>query len=231
MSAQWLFPVCNAGFRVTLRLFARRRIEGRENVPGAGPFIVVSSHLSNIDPAIVASVLPRAPGFLAKKELFKNPLLAFFMYGYGAYPVDRGKADRRALNWVVRRLRKGGCVILFPEGTRSRGEGLLEGQQGAALIAAMTGAPLVPVALTGSEPLQNLLKVFAPRANLTVRIGRPFKVVAGGERATRDHLDRATLEMMSRIARMLPPEYRGLYADSVDIPFQATADIDRRLTI
>jgi 1-acyl-sn-glycerol-3-phosphate acyltransferase len=229
VSAQWLFPVCDAGFKAALRLFAKVRIEGRENVPRTGPLIVVSNHLSNIDPAIVAAAVDRTPGFLAKRELFRFPPLAVFLYGYGAFPVDRERTDLKALRWAVKRLHRGGVIVLFPERTRSRGRGLLKAQYGAPLLASMTGAPLLPVAITGSEPLQNYLKVFAPVSNLHIRIGRPFMVKAG-EKATREQLEKATVEMMSRIARMLPPEYRGHYADRADIPHVSTEDVELEMT-
>ena len=225
MTAQWLFPTCDVVFKGTLRLFSKFDVQGRENVPRHGPLIIVSNHLSTLDPAIVAAAVGRKPGFLAKTELFKNPVMRFLMIGYGAFPVDRGKADLRALNWSVRRLKKGGAVIMFPEGTRSRGQGLLKAHQGASLLATMTGAPIIPVALTGSEPLQSLLKVLAPVARLDLKIGEPFAVRIQGPRATREELDRITLETMSRIARMLPPQYRGEYAGTVDTAFEATVGV------
>ncbi len=228
MRGQWLFQVCNFLFKKTLCIFARPDISGRENFPRKGPLIVVSNHLSTVDPAIVAAVVPRIPGFLAKKELFRNRAVRILMTSYGAFPVDRGKADMRAINWAVRRLRAGGCIILFPEGTRSRGHGLLEAQQGAALLARLTGAPIVPVALTGSEPLQNLAQVVAPIAHLKVVIGKPFWISdsgAGRGAKKRDLLERATLEMMVRIAQLLPESYRGHYAGSVGVTFDATTDV------
>jgi 1-acyl-sn-glycerol-3-phosphate acyltransferase len=225
MPSQCLFPVCNAGFKTTLRLFAKFDVQGRENIPAKGPLIVVSSHLSNLDPAIVAAILPVKPGFLAKKELFRNPVMRFLLTGYGAFPVDRGKADLAALNWGAARLRSGGALVVFPEGTRSRGQGLLKAQQGPALLARMTGAPVVPVALTGSEKLQNLLKVLMPRADLKLVVGRPFRVKIGDVKAGREQLERTTLEMMVRIARMLPESRRGHYGGDMAIAFEATEDV------
>ncbi len=223
MSAQWAYPFCYWLFKVNLRIFAKVKIEGRENMPPEGPLIVVCNHLSNVDPAIAGVAMRRRPGFLAKSDLFKFPPLAFFLYGYGAFPIERGKADTRALKWAARRIEKGGAVVLFPEGTRSRGQGLLKAQPGVALLASMTRAPVVPIAITGSEPLQNYLKVFAPVSKLHIRIGKPFTLKTGGK-ASREQLDRFTVEAMSRLARLLPPEYRGEYADTMDMPLEVTSD-------
>ncbi len=223
MSVQWAYPFCYWLFKVNLRIFAKVRTEGQENMPAEGPLIVLCNHLSNVDPAIAGVAMARRPGFLAKSELFRFPPLAFFLYGYGAFPIERGRADTRALKWAARRIEKGGAVVLFPEGTRSRGKGLLKAQPGIALLASMTGAPVVPVAITGSEPLQNYLKVFAPVARLHIRIGKPFTLKTDGK-TTREQLDRFTVESMSRLARLLPPEYRGEYAGTVDMPFDVTAD-------
>ena len=229
--AQWLFPPCNRAFKGTLRLFADLTVSGAENLSTAGPLIVASNHLSNLDPAIVASALPRNPQFLAKKELFSNPLFAMLLQGYGVHPVDRQRADLKAVNWAARKLRSGAVIILFPEGTRSRGEGLLRARLGVAHLAALTGAPVVPAALTGSEPLQNVLKAFRPAATMTLTFGRPFVVDASVRKADRRQLEEISTEIMVRIARMLPEEYRGHYRDVAGAPASLTVDAGGPATV
>jgi 1-acyl-sn-glycerol-3-phosphate acyltransferase len=223
--AQWLFPICNVGFKTTLKWFSDFKIEGQENIPESGPLIVASNHLSNLDPAIVAAALPRPPVFLAKKELFKYPIGSSLMRGYGAFPVDRRRADIRALNWITRQLLgEKRIAIVFPEGTRSKSSGLLRGQPGLANIAMSTGVPVIPFALTGSENLQNPIKVLKPTATLRLRIGTPF-VVSGTEgRVSRKRASEVTTEIMVRIARMLPEEQRGEYAEKTGIEFTETAE-------
>lgn len=223
--AQWLFPPCNFGFKTTLKWFADYKIEGQENIPTSGPVLVVSNHLSNLDPAIVAAALPRPPVFLAKKELFKYSVGAFLMRGYGAYPVDRQGGDVGALNWIIRQLSiERRIVIVFPEGTRSRTGGLLRGQPGLALLAISTGAPVVPVALTGSEPLQNTLKVLKPTATIRLKIGRPFVVRDTSQRPSRETASALTTEIMVRISRMLPEDKRGEYSAMNDLEMTKTVD-------
>jgi 1-acyl-sn-glycerol-3-phosphate acyltransferase len=223
--AQWLFPPCNFGFKITLKLFADFKVEGRENIPESGPLLVVSNHLSNLDPAIVAAALPRPPVFLAKKELFKYSVGSFLMRSYGAYPVDRRGGDVRALNWINRQLSvEHRTAIIFPEGTRSKTGGLLRGQPGLALLAFPTGTPIVPVALTGSEPLQNVLKVVKPTATIRLKIGKPFVTRNIVAKPSRKAALALTTEIMVRIAQMLPEGKRGEYSDMNDMEMTETAD-------
>jgi 1-acyl-sn-glycerol-3-phosphate acyltransferase len=223
--AQWLFPFCNAGFKTTLRLFSDFKIEGQENIPESGPLLVASNHLSNLDPAIVAAALPHPPVFLAKKELFKYPVGAQLMRGYGAFPVDRHRADVRALNWITHQLlSEYRTAIVFPEGTRSKVGGLLKAQQGLAMIAMSTGVPIIPFALTGSEKLQNPLKVFKPTATLRLKIGKPFVASGSEERPSRKKMAAVTTEIMVRLARMLPEDKRGEYSDKCNINLIETAE-------
>jgi len=225
--AQWLFPLCNIGFKTTLRLFSDFKIEGQENIPVNGPLLVASNHLSNLDPAIVAAALNRPPVFLAKSELFKYRVGAFLMRGYGAFPVDRRGADIRALKWITGQLlTEERVAIVFPEGTRSKTGGLLRGQPGLAHIALTTGVPIVPFGLTGSENLQNPLKVLKPSGTLRLKIGKPFVNKREPGRPTRKIATDLTTEIMVRISHMLPEGQRGEYADLQDAEMTETVDFD-----
>lgn len=223
------FAFCNIGFKTTMRLFGDQQIEGKENVPKTGPLIFISNHLSNLDPAIVASITGRNPGFLAKKELFKFPLFAFLLRAYGAHPLNRGTSDMRALRWAMNRLSTDdSALILFPEGTRNRdGSGMRKGLSGVTHIAIKTKATIVPVGITGTEPFQNVLKVFAPIGHSTITIGKPFRVAGEiEERLSREQLEEMTTEIMVHIARLLPESYRGHYRDLADIRFKYTEEVE-----
>ena len=148
-----VFHLCNFSFKKILSVFSDIKISGQKNIPLDGPVIIVSNHISNIDPAIVAASINRRPNFLAKKELFNNIFLNIFLRSYGAYPVDRGRADISALKWGENKLKLGQALILFPEGTRSKSGKLMKGKSGVARLAYVTGTPIVPIGISGSENL------------------------------------------------------------------------------
>lgn len=228
-----LFRFCNAGFKTTTRIFADQKIEGSENVPPMGPAIFIANHLSNLDPAIVASLTGRQPGFLAKEELFKFPLFSYLLRKYGAHPLKRGRVDISAIRWATKHLNKpDGTLILFPEGTRNKnGDGMRKGLPGVTHIALKTGAPIVPVGITGTEPLQNVLKVFAPRSTQRIKIGKPFRLTESvTHRPTRHELEAMTTEIMVRVAHLLPESYHGHYREHTGIQFVHTAEIDAAQT-
>ncbi len=222
------FAFCNVGFKTTTKIFGDQKVEGWENVPKTGPVIFISNHLSNLDPAIVASLTGRNPGFLAKKELFKFPLFAVLLRLYGAHPLNRGAVDLRALRWASNRLNnKDGALILFPEGTRNKaGSGLQKGLAGVTHIALKTEAPIVPIGLTGTEPLQNVFKVFVPKARIRIKIGKPFRMTTDlKSRPTRQELDAMTTEIMVRVAHLLPESQHGYYQDAMSSPFAYTEEL------
>ena len=224
---QWFFPFCNTAFRGTLAIFANIEVQHRERMQIDGPVIYVCNHLANLDPPIVAALLPRRALFLAKRELFNNPLFTFLLKGWGAYPVSRYSADLHALRWARAMLTHQRAVVMFPEGTRSRNlEGLKKAQIGTALLAAQSGATLVPIGMYGTDNLQNILKVLMPIAKIRVSVGEPFTI--RGNLSDRAALEHATEEIMTRVAINLPPERRGIYADKVSDSFELTTSIKNR---
>ena len=222
----WFFQYCNFAFKTSLKMFGDYRVEGRENVPRTGPLIIVSNHVSTTDPPLVAAACDRSPAFLAKKELFRVPLVAFFLNQYGAFPVDRQGGDVRALNWAISQVKaRERALVLFPEGTRSRDLRLNQGHRGVAHIAITAGVPIVPVGVTGSHVLQQVHRVLMPSTQIRVRIGKCFRVKPEIRRAGREQLSAITDEIMIRIAQMLPESRRGYYSEMLDRPMENTVDI------
>lgn len=191
-----------------LRIFTRCRVEGLENIPSAGPFLLVANHLNLVDPPVLGALLPRRITFMAKEELFNTPIVGWVVAWYGAFPVRRGQADRQALRAAVAVLDECGVVGMFPEGTRSKTGNMKEAHPGAAMLAALASAPVLPVALTGTEKLRSVFSLLT-RPEIMVRIGKPFTVAR--DRSRKESLDEATRAMMGRVAVLLPEDRRGYY--------------------
>jgi 1-acyl-sn-glycerol-3-phosphate acyltransferase len=132
-------------FRIRYRL----RIHNRHNIPKLrGNFIVACNHQSYADPPAIAAVINRRFAFMAKQELFQgNPLFALLIRALGAFPVVRGAKDSAAIDISVEKLKKGRILVIFPEGTRSKDGQIGKAKSGVALIAAMAGAPILPVCI------------------------------------------------------------------------------------
>jgi 1-acyl-sn-glycerol-3-phosphate acyltransferase len=198
--------------RFLLLLLARWEVRGREHVPREGPLIVVSNHLSNADPPILAAaVLYRRIRYMAKAELFRFPI-GVVMRLYGAFPVRRFEADARALLAAERILRHGGALGMFPEGHRSRTGYVGKPRPGTALIALRTGAPVLPCAIEGTEQLRNPLAVFR-RPRIAVTIGQPFRLEQV-KRPTEGDVSEATQRIFGAITALLPAKYLGPYTGS-----------------
>ena len=187
-------------------------VSGVENIPLSGPAILMFNHIAFVDPLIIISLLPRNVVPLAKAEVMANPLLALVPWAYGVITVRRGEVDRQALVRSVHVLQAGEVVLLAPEGTRS--PALLPAKEGVAYLAAKTGAPIVPVAVEGTEGFPSLRRgAFREGPGATIRFGRGFRFNVGTARPDREALHRMTEEAMYVLAAMLPPERRGAYSD------------------
>jgi 1-acyl-sn-glycerol-3-phosphate acyltransferase len=191
-------------------------VEGRENVPKKGGAILVSNHLNNADPCIIPGALDRRVITMAKREMFKWPVISLLFRFIGAFPVDREGADLSAIREAQAVVHDAFLLLMFPEGTRSKDRQLHQGFAGTALIAYRTGAPIIPVAITGTEHLKWPALFFRPFVGprVTVTFGKPFyppKV----ERITTQAARIATDEIMRHVAELLPEEYRGEYRDAV----------------
>jgi 1-acyl-sn-glycerol-3-phosphate acyltransferase len=203
--------------RVLLALVASCSVEGLEHIPRSGPFLLVSNHLNLIDPPVLGAILPRRIVFMAKEELFHVPIVGSIVKWYGAFAVRRGQADRQALRQSIEVLERGCVLGMFPEGHRSKSGSMIEAHPGAALIALLSGATVVPVGITGTDHVRSPFSLLR-RPAITIRVGPPFNLER--TRSRKEGRDELTGVMMSRVAALLPPERRGFYAD-------ATADGER----
>ena len=207
-------------------LIARLRTEGLDNIPAEGPVIIAMNHVAWVDVLLAALRVRRQFYYMAKAELFKIPIIGFVITRSGAFPVRRGESDREALRAAERVLAEGHLLVIFPEGHRTRGGPLLPGQPGAALIALRNNAPIVAVAISGT---QRVFKGFhyGPWAPpVTIRYSEPFYVQAPDGKRGREAVARATDTIMRRIAAMLPEQYRGAYGDLSSTAIVAGTDAE-----
>lgn len=133
------------------KVFYRIQLIGAEHVPPRGSIIYVANHQSHYDPCIVGLVVTDRPfSGMARATLFKNPVLAWIMHGIGAIELKQGKGDAGAMKAALKELEAGRCVLIYPEGTRTRDGALSEFQRGVMLLIKRSGAQVVPVALEGA---------------------------------------------------------------------------------
>ncbi|PSN16738.1 1-acyl-sn-glycerol-3-phosphate acyltransferase [filamentous cyanobacterium CCT1] len=157
-----------------LGLYFRGRVYGADQVPKAGPLIVVANHASDFDPPLLSAAVRRPVSYMAKEELFKVPVLNQAIRLYGAYPVKRGSADRSAIREALKQLEQGWAVGIFLQGTRTPDGRVSEPKIGAALIAAKAHAPLLPVSLWGTQRIFKKGAAIPRPVPLTIRIGTPI---------------------------------------------------------
>lgn len=202
--------------KLCFAVYSRRfEVIGKENVPREGPLILVSNHINNADPPAIIAAVPRHPMFMAKREMIGWPILGPAFRIFGAFPVRRGAADLSALHAASEVVERGDMLVMFPEGTRSRTGGLTKTHPGTAIVALRTGAPVLPVAITGTESILWPWLFIKPLAikHVKVVIGEPFHLPPV-ERIDADSAAEAMDIIMRRIAALLPEEYRGVYADT-----------------
>jgi 1-acyl-sn-glycerol-3-phosphate acyltransferase len=133
------------------RLLFRPSVTGAENIPLEGPVLIAPIHRSNVDFALTLFITKRKAFFMAKDSLFRVPLLAPLIRHLGAFPIQRGSADRESMAFSEAVLRQGHALVLFPEGTRKEGREVAPLHDGAMFVAARSGARVVPVGIGGTE--------------------------------------------------------------------------------
>lgn len=201
-----------------LRLTCRPEVTGLEHVPAQGPFVIASNHLSFFDSVLLQALAPRPVHFFAKAEYFtgagvRGRAQKWFFESVGSIPVQRDEqaASVAALDSLVALLERGQGVGIYPEGTRSRDGRLYRGRTGAAWLALTTGAPVVPVGLTGTERLQPPgASGFRPH-RFTVTVGEPLEFGHPGRRHTLPQRRAATEAIMDAIAALSGQERADVY--------------------
>ena len=194
----WSYDAAKLSLSVIFRLW-RMRVFGAENVPSSGPVIIACNHISYFDPPLLGTACPRRIRYMAKRELFKMPILGQMITAFGAYPVDRSGAPMAAVRRSVEVLRRGEVIGIFPEGTRNL-DGTVEAREGVALLASLGKAAVVPAAVVGTREAARFRR-------FDVVFGPPLRLPES-RKATREELANFTDQVMHAIRR-LPETIRG----------------------
>jgi 1-acyl-sn-glycerol-3-phosphate acyltransferase len=207
------YRLCQMIVWLAARILTRIDLSGLERVPRSGAVILSPNHLHFLDLPLLF-LLPRRPAVFVAEKWRRHPG-GWLMQAFAPIIfVNRGDPDRGALGQALQVLEDGKALGVAPEGTRSRTGALLRGRNGAAFLASRSGAPILPIAAWGQEGVIRSLLHFR-RPEVHVCVGELMTITQGCEEARGDQLDALTDQVMMQIARMLPPEYRGVYAARV----------------
>jgi 1-acyl-sn-glycerol-3-phosphate acyltransferase len=201
--------------RTLLHLIGRFEIRGRENIPPTGGIVISSNHIGILDIIMVYFAIDRTDLFIPVAEKWeKIGWIKWLGAQLNFLFVDRYNPDLKALRKMIALMEAGKCLVIAPEGTRSRTGALIEGRPGVAYLAARSGFPVIPVAITGTEDkiiLGNIKRL--KKSSITLTAGKPFVIppLPKTERDTalKDYTD----EIMCQMAALLPERYRGVYAE------------------
>lgn len=202
-----LYGLVWCSLRLAVTTGYRLRIEGLDRVPRSGGLLVVSNHVSDLDPLLLVGIFPRPLTFMAKAELFRRWYARLAArWSQAAFPVRRGTMDVSAVRDALSYLEQGAALVMFPEGTR-RPQGLGPGLPGAGYLAARANCPILPVGISGTAHALSVRGI-AKRTQVAVRIGNTFDV----DRATPP--SQLADEIMARVAVLLPQDQRGVYSSA-----------------
>lgn len=210
----WAVEALRSIFVFLFWLLAKVEVHGFENLPTSGGFIISPNHLSILDAPLMFSLLKGHTATAFVGDTYRRqPFIKFIVRSIDVIWVQRGSIGPSTLKYAIQALRRGSILGVAPEGTRSKTGTLIEGKTGAAFLASAAGVPIIPVAFNNTEKILPAITRFK-RARVTVTVGQPIVFQsANGRRPDSATLETHTDELMCRIAAMLPPERRGVYAE------------------
>jgi len=171
-----IYFISRSILKALFKIFFRLKIIGSENCPENGPLIVAPNHASFLDPLIAGFAVPRELNFMARNSLFRNKIFGRILTAVNAFPLKRKGADVGAMRLAIDKLCHGKAVLIFPEGTRSKDDRLGIPGAGIGLLAASSGANILPCYIKGSREALPRGAVFPRFKKITVYVGKPLRV-------------------------------------------------------
>ena len=181
-----------------------------DNLPRSNAAIIAFNHLGHLDPLLVCAFSPRAPEFIALADLLDVPGTSLALRAYGIIPIHRDEYDRHVIRAALDVLNRGRLMALAPEARRSPSAALEKGREGVAYLALKSGAPVVPVGITGTQNVSGAWHR-RTRPDICMKVGTPFRLPAQPGLNRREALEAGHAVIMKHIAQMLPVEYRGYW--------------------
>jgi 1-acyl-sn-glycerol-3-phosphate acyltransferase len=198
-----LYAILKPTAAALMRLLFRLEVVSPGLVPASGPVLIVSNHVSLLDPPLVGASARRPLHFMAKEELFRIPLLGRLIRALNARPVRRDGSDMRALKAALVLLQEGRALLVFPEGTRGvEGEPLRDGKAGVGMLAVLSGAPVVPVYVSGSGAALPRGRAWPRPVKVRVTFGPPLTFKRASDDGRKEAYREAAQEMMRAIAQL-----------------------------
>jgi 1-acyl-sn-glycerol-3-phosphate acyltransferase len=203
------YRVCAGLVSGLAKVLFRPSVTGAENIPLEGPVIIAPIHRSNVDFALTLFISKRKVFFMAKDSLFKVPLLGPLITHLGAFPINRGSADRESMAHSEAVLRQGHALVLFPEGTRKEGRQVAPLHDGAMFVAARTGAKVVPVGIGGSDLAMPKGAKLPHPAKIRIVVGAPLDPPSSEGRVARSTLTAKSEELRVALETVYLESLRG----------------------
>lgn len=223
-----LRPILRPIFRGLFHILSRVIITGRDNVPPKGPYLITINHISIYEPPFVIAFWPTCPEAAGAVEIWERKGQDILARLYGGIKVHRGEYDRKLIETLLNVLRSGYPLLIAPEGGRTHTPGMRRGLPGVAYLADESQAPIVPVGIVGSTDdfLSKALR--GQRPTIEMHIGKPFRLPPiKGKGVTRRQMRQHHVDLiMLQIAALLPPEYRGVYANPEDYALEIEQEPD-----
>ena len=201
----WIFRIVRLIASLVSHVYFRVEYRGVENIPTTGPFLMTPNHVSYFDPIWISVPVQRPMRYMTWDVMTRKPVIGPLMRAFGSFPVNIERADRQALRVAAEQLRRGGGLVIFPEGGRTQTGALMKFKAGALLLAIEAGVPVVPVTIIGAYEAYSFHHLFPRPRKVHVVYHPPLRIeLPPGEEPTKEFLRNQTIRLREIVASALP---------------------------